>query len=468
MFLAIESKPKDRVALVDDASSMLTYGGLKEFSAEFSKRLEKRSIVFVMCTNTIAAVAGFYSCIENKSVPLLLGGDMDIQLLEELLEVYQPQYIWCPDRMRNVLKGMSAVWDGKGYCLLKTACPKYEIHEELSLLLTTSGSTGSPKLVRHSYKNLYFSYKTVSDFFGFMPEDNGMADLPMQYTMGLSVICSHLYAGAKVTLTDYNLMSTEFWERFKTEGITDFTGVPFSYEVLDKLRFFQNDFPGLRILAEGGGRLDDRLYRKIAEYADTYGKHFFATFGTTETTGRLAYLNPEMALEKNGSIGMAMPGGHLFLVDENGNEIRTAAGEGKLVYEGENVTMGYAETKNDLLKGDEHRGIYVTGDIAKRDKDGCYYIIGRTARFLKLYGLRVSLDQCERLLREAFHIDCACTGDDNHMQIFLAGKEDGNKVIDYISKKTHLPRGCFKSQKIDTIPRSDNGKILYKDLGVKP
>lgn len=137
-----------------------------------------------------------------------------------------------------------------------------------------------------------------------------------------------------------------------------------------------------------------------------------------------------------------------------------------MVYKGANVTMGYAECQSDLQKGDEHRGIYKTGDIAKRDKDGYYYIVGRIARFLKLYGLRVSLDQCERMLREAFQIDCACIGNDKYMQIFLAGEEDEHKIIRYISEKTHLPRDCFRSQRIDKIPRNDNGKILYKDLGV--
>ena len=466
MFLAIENKPNDSTALVDDTLSIFTYGDLKAFATEFSKKLDRRNIVFIMSKNTIGAVAGFYSCIENKSVPLLLSMDMDRQLLEKLIGIYQPPYIWCPLEMRDMFNGTYAVWEKQEYCLLKTTYPKYEIHDELSLLMTTSGSTGSPKLVRHSYKNLCFSYKTVSEFFGFTSKDNGLVYLPMQYTMGLSVICSHLYAGARVSLTDYNLMSVEFWNRFKKEGITDFTGVPFSYEVFDKLHFFRNNFPWLRILAEGGGRLDDWLYRKVAEYADTYGKQFFATFGTTETTARLAYLNPEMALDKIGSIGKAMPGGELFLLDENGNEITTAEGEGELVYKGANVTMGYAECQSDLQKGDEHRGIYKTGDIAKRDKDGYYYIVGRIARFLKLYGLRVSLDQCERMLREAFQIDCACIGNDKYMQIFLAGEEDEHKIIRYISEKTHLPRDCFRSQRRDKIPRNDNGKILYKDLGV--
>lgn len=463
MFLEIEKKPKNKTAFIDDTFSTLSYGELKEFSEEFSLQLEKRSIVFVMCSNTIGAAAGFYSCIENKSVPLLLNKDMDEQLREELFMVYQPQYVWAPVEMSSAF-GRSIVWKKFGYCLIRTSYARYEIHRELSLLLTTSGSTGSPKLVRHSCKNLDFSYKTVADFFGFIPEDNGMADLPMQYTMGLSVICSHLYAGAKVTLTNHNLMSPEFWERFKKEGITDFTGVPFSYEVLDKLRFFRSSIPGLRILAEGGGRLSDRLYEKIAGYAREHDIQFFATFGTTETTARLAYLEPEMAAEKIGSIGRAIPGGRLFLLDEKGQEIEGTEAEGELGYAGPNVTMGYAWSREDLLKGDERKGVYITGDIARRDENGCYFITGRIARFLKLYGLRISLDQCERLIRDRFHADCACTGSDEIMQIFLPANEDGEQVIDYISKKTHLVRNCFQVIYISKIPRSAAGKILYRDL----
>lgn len=464
MFLSIENKPSEKVALIDDSYCTLTYGDLKRFSEEFKEKLGKRSVIFIMCSNAIGAVAGFYSCIENKIVPLLIDKDIDQILLDKLVDIYRPQYFWAPLSMRSKFHKEKDIWDVLEYCLLATDYPKYEIGKELSLLLTTSGSTGSPKLVRHSYKNLEYSYKTVASFFGFLPTDNGMADLPMQYTMGLSVICSHLYAGAKVTLTNHSLMNPEFWDRFQKEKITDFTGVPFSYEVFDRLGFFRKNMPDLRILAEGGGRLSDQLYHKIAEYANTYGKQFFATFGTTETTARLSYLAPESALEKIGSIGKAIPGGELFLCDGNKNRIERIVAEGELGYAGENVTMGYAYCRADLLKGDDRKGVYITGDIAKRDEDGCYYIIGRNARFLKLYGLRISLDQCERLIRDEFNIDCACTGNDKLMRIYISENESKHRIVDFISEKTHLFRNIFKVNYIPQIPRSSTGKILYKEL----
>ena len=100
---------------------------------------------------------------------------------------------------------------------------------------------------------------------------------------------------------------------------------------------------------------------------------FFATFGTSETTARLAYLEPTKALEKIGSIGKAIPEGKLSLIDDAGHEIMDCEAEGELVYAGPNVTLGYALCKEDLLKGDERNGIYCTGDIARRDAEGYYF-----------------------------------------------------------------------------------------------
>ena len=466
MFLDIDKKPFSKTALVDDTKSSMTYGEIIEFSKSISDCLVPRSIIFVLCENCIGSVAGVYSFMENNAVPLLLNRDLDQQLLETLDTIYMPFYYWMPENVAYKNKTENIIFRGLGYKLVKTEYNIYPIHSELAILLTTSGSTGSPKLVRHSYKNINFSYKTVASFFGYTSEDNGLADLPMQYTMGLSVICSHLYAGAKVTLTEYNLMSTEFWNIMEDSEITDITGVPFTYEVFDKLRFFRKKWPSLRIMAEGGGRLSDQLFQKMALYAKENGKQFFATFGTTETTARLAYLPPEFAEYKIGSIGRAMEGGRLFLLDENKNKIETMEAEGELGYEGDNVTMGYASCRMELQSGDDRHGCYITGDIARRDADGCYYITGRSSRFLKMYGLRISLDQCERLIRDRFNIDCACAGNDKCMTIFVSEENmDYEIILDYISEKTHLFRNCFKIQKLDLIPRSSTGKILYKDLG---
>lgn len=222
--------------------------------------------------------------------------------------------------------------------------------------------------------------------------------------------------------------------------------------------------PDLRTLSEGGGKLTDDMFKALAEYAEKAGKRFCATFGTTETSARMAYLPPEMARLKTGSIGKAIPEGELFLLDVNGNEIEEPEAQGELGYRGPNVTMGYGICREDLLKGDEWDGEYHTGDIAKRDLEGYYFIIGRKKRFLKLFGLRISLDQSERIIKEKFNCECACTGDDDKMRIYIVDKALKDQIPGYLAEKLNLNASAFEVTVIAKLPKNESGKILYKDL----
>jgi len=172
----------------------------------------------------------------------------------------------------------------------------------------------------------------------------------------------------------------------------------------------------------------------------------------------------EYARTKVGSIGIAIPGGKFWLEDEDRNVIRTNDRIGELVYQGDNVTMGYAESCIDLQKGDENNGILRTGDLAKRDADGFYYITGRMKRFLKMYGNRVNLDEIEELIRTAGH-DCVCAGTDDNLKIYITEPDDNNKIVSYISKLTGINRAGLSSVYIDKIPRNESGKVQYSDLG---
>ena len=129
------------------------------------------------------------------------------------------------------------------------------LYKELSLLLPTSGSTGSSKLVRHSYKNVEANARNVSLLFGLDKHERALATLPIYYTMGLSVISSHIYAGATILLTGKSLTDGKFWTFMKEHRATSFTGVPYSFEVLQKLRFFRMDIPHLQLITQGGGKM---------------------------------------------------------------------------------------------------------------------------------------------------------------------------------------------------------------------
>jgi len=251
----------------------------------------------------------------------------------------------------------------------------------------------------------------------------------------------------------------------KEQKATSFGGVPFTYEMLDRMRFFRMDLPHLRTMTQAGGKLSPELHKKFAEYAKDKGKRFIVMYGACEATARMGYLPPEKSLEKYGSCGIAIPRGRFYLLDDNGQVIEENGVTGELVYEGPNVTMGYAECGDDLIKGDEFNGVLHTGDMAKRDEDGFYYIVGRKKRFLKIYGNRVNLDEVDRLIKAEFNFtDCASAGVDDHMYIFITDASIADDVRSFISLKTGLNQSAFKVIVIDSIPKNESGKILYKEL----
>ena len=463
MLFDIEKKPQSALAAIDDNGGSLTYGDLVSLKTSLAGVLPERELVYCLCENKVGALAGFLALYDCKDVCLLLSAHIDKALLRALHDTYSPSYYWMSESMVGD-SGFEKVFGFMGYALCKTGLNAPKMHADLSMLMTTSGTTGSPKLVRHKYGNIESNAKNVAKVFGWTPEERGIIDLPMQYTMGLNVINSHLHAGATVLLVEANLMSPKYWSFIKEQKGSNFTGVPFSYEILNRLRFQRMDLPHLTTLAEGGGKLSDSLFSSFAQYAQDKCKRFFATFGTTETSARLAYLPPECATTHIGSIGRAIPEGKLILVDDNGQEITHADVEGELRYEGPNVTMGYGTCIEDLTKGDEFFGVYETGDIAKMDADGFFYIVGRKKRFLKLFGLRVSLDQSERIIAGEYGIECACTGDDTKMRIYITREDLKDEVRQLIADKTGLKTTCFEVNVIDSIPHFESGKINYREL----
>ena len=162
-------------------------------------------------------------------------------------------------------------------------------------------------------------------------------------------------------------------------------------------------------------------------------------------------------------MGIAIPGGEFSLIDENRNIIIKPEREGELVYKGKNVSMGYAVCREDLARGDENNGILVTGDLAKRDKDGFYYIVGRKKRFIKIYGHRMNLDETERILKSIIP-DCACSGEDDLMEIYITQKDRTKEIRDFISKKTGINKAAFNVNVIAKIPINSSGKTIYSKL----
>ena len=457
MFLDLDKKPKDKVAVVDDNDRQLTYGEIRDFSEEFAKVISSRSFIFILAENSIGSLLGYTASLTNRVVPLIMSAKTDGGLFSNLRDTYMPEYMWVPESMVDSLN-YHVVFRSYEYALVKTGYPPVQLFDDLSLLLPTSGSTGSPKLVRHSYRNIEANAYNVQRLFRLTEKEKAMAILPMHYTMGLSVITSHLLAGATVLLSGKSLLDKGFWSRLK--DATSFTGVPYSYEILLKMRLTRMVLPNLKILTQGGGKLTPEMWNTLTQYAKDNGKQFIATYGQSECTARMAYLPAELATSKVCSIGIAEPGGQLSIIDSEGIETFEGEATGEMVYRGDNVTLGYATCLSDLIKGDENHGVMHTGDLARRDADGCYFIVGRLKRFLKIFGLRIGLDEVENLIKSEYKIDCYCTGNDEKLQVLITTPSYINLLPSFIEEKTKLFHQNIEVKLVDAILRNEAGKVI--------
>ena len=473
--MKIFSLDLDGTAVVNDDGRTVSYAELRQLTDEWAAKVPARTLVFLLVGNNLDSLVAYVACLNHGIVPLMLDAKIDGQLLQRFIDVYHPDFIWRPSdggyvlEPRNTLNTRNAnTANGTGNVSCNSCLKKDRLHPDLALLLTTSGSTGSPKLVRQSYENIRANTVSIVEYLKLDATERPITTLPMNYTYGLSIINSHLAVGATILLTEKSIMQREFWNFFAEQGATSFGGVPYTYEMLDKLLFFRRKLPSLRTMTQAGGKLLPALHQKFAEYAQLEGKNFVVMYGQCEATARMSYLPPERALDKVGSMGIAIPGGKFAIIDDNGNVITEPETTGELVYEGANVTLGYAECADDLAKGNEQNGRLVTGDMAKRDSDGFYYIVGRKKRFLKMFGNRVNLDETERLIKGAFPgIDCACGGVDDKMKIYVArsGDDDSLSVIrDFVAEKTHLNFAAFEVVAVSAIPKNASGKTLYSEL----
>ena len=456
----------ERTALITETGEHITYSALLARADEIAGAAGSRCLAFLMCRNCAGAAAGYLGFLRRGVVPVLLAENLDKSMLEGLLASYRPAYFYLPNEKAPDLPGVTA-WQGESYTLLRLPYEQdYKLPEELALLLTTSGSTGSPKLVRQSGRNIEANTRSIAEYLGILPEDRAITTLPMQYTYGLSILQSHLSVGAAVILTDKTLMDKEFWALLKEQKATTFGGVPYIYEMLKKLRFDRMNLPSLRYLTQAGGKLPKELAEEFIQTCKRKNMKFIVMYGQTEATARMAYLPWEHAESHAASIGIAIPGGEFWLADPEGAPILEPETTGELVYRGPNVTLGYAENRFDLCKPDENHGELRTGDMAKRDAKGFYYIVGRKKRFLKLFGSRVNLDEVEGLLNRA-GIPCACAGVDDRLDVYITDGSLLGQAERFIKEHTAINPNGFQLHVIEEIPRNDSGKVLYSALGVQ-
>jgi acyl-CoA synthetase (AMP-forming)/AMP-acid ligase II len=230
--------------------------------------------------------------------------------------------------------------------------------------------------------------------------------------------------------------------------------------MLERVGFREMELPSLRVLQQAGGALDRRLTELYGRYMEARAGRFYVMYGQTEATARIAYVPPERLIEKLGSAGIAIPGGRLSI--EDADAVGGGSDTGEVIYEGPNVMMGYAAAPDDLARGDELGGVLRTGDIGYLDPEGFLFLVGRSKRIAKVYGLRVNLDEIEQLVRE--HGPAAVVAGDEAIVGYCAfgTDEEVAALATGLAGRFRLNPRSIRLTRVTAIPTTTSGKVDYR------
>jgi acyl-CoA synthetase (AMP-forming)/AMP-acid ligase II len=477
--------PAARVALLDaERGTATTYGELADRVKGAAARLSSdgRALVFLAMGADAGAVVLYLACLKAR-LPVCLAELAPVPLAR-LAAAYRPGLVIAPEGIDpppgyradpgGALEADYRMWRREDDA-------KLDLHPDLAALLTTSGSTGNPKLVRLAARNLAANARSIASYLGLGPDERAIQSLPSHYSYGLSVVNSHLWSGGSVVFTAHSFMRPEFWKAADAHACTSFAGVPYMYEVLHRLRFDPAAHPSIQTYTQAGGalRLDltEHFHRAIQGEGGPGARRFFVMYGQTEAAARIAYVPPERLAEKIGAIGIAIPEGRLSLAPIEGRANRgdpssDDAGEPggddyrELVYEGPNVMLGYAETAADLALGDVQCGMLRTGDLGAVDGDGFFSVRGRLKRFAKLFGRRVSLEDIEKELESRFPARVAALDGGDRIVLWLAreGGVDAGAVTAETARYLGVPPAAVVVRLTDVLPMTAAGKKDYRAL----
>ena len=456
---------KNNIALVSSKYGNIKYRNIIENEYKLKKIINKRSLILIISTNSIAPIITYIFSTRNNCVVMLIDNKTEKENVENIINKYQHDFIVLPEEWHknsklNKNKKLLTFYD---YALIKNNNQNIEqdkINEDISLLLATSGSLGSPKFVILSKENLETNTNSIIKFLKILEKDRAITTMPLSYTYMLSIVNTHIEKGASILITDNSLMSRDFWNEYNSSQITTFSGVPYIFEMLTKLKIEKIYTPFLKTITQAGGRLDKKIILSINNFCEKRDINFIVMYGQTEATARISYLDYKFLKNKIGSIGKSISGGKIWLEDLKGNKIEKSGISGELIYQGPNVFMGYARDRYDLSIYYKKNYKLRTGDIASFDEEGFYYIEGRIKRIAKIFGNRFNLDEIEEKMKEkGFKI--VCVNSNKKLLICYDQPYLEKEISMHLSKITHQNKSAFECVKIESIPRTSSGKIDY-------
>ena len=440
-------------ALIDDGV-VWSYARLDDVTRHYADAFASsaKKVVILQLERTVSGIACYFGLLRAGHAVAICGNMVDA----EFVAAYRPDIILLPERAGLPKLGagyveMPPVGDFLRFesTFVEQAAP----HADLTLLLSTSGSLGKPKLVRHSDRAVAVAAEQVREGLQIRADERAITALPFTHVYGLSVLHAQLSSGGALVLTRASVMDRRFWETFRRNAVTSMSGVPWIYQRIMDAGLEHIDIPSLRRLDQSGGRLAARIAAWLSSAFPPERVATFNMYGQTEAGGRISILPSYMARHKPNSVGVAVVDGCL-----------ACTAEGEIVYHGPNVMMGYATNRVDLAGGDSSNGRLNTGDLGRIDSDGCLYITGRNNRLSKVLGYRVSLDDVEDFFEDLLQV--AAVSDDETIALHCEGAISETVVARTaaLAERLCLPRHLLRLVQSKRLPRSASGKILYRKL----
>ena len=328
----------------------------------------------------------------------------------------------------------------KIYSLKKTDIYEVVSNKKISynitnkLLLSTSGTTGSPKMVKLSHENLLSNAKSICAYLKITKNDSCITTLSPSYSYGLSIINTHLLKGGKIFINQLNITNHNFWRLIISNKISSISLVPDQLEILAKYSFFNKNLNSIKYMTSAGGKLKENVISFLKKYCEKKGILFYVMYGQTEASPRISYYKLNKTNLRHNCIGKPIKKGKLMISGKN--KI------GEIVYSGPNIFLGYAEDYLDLKKKASIKKKLSTGDIGYKDQNGYFYVVERKKRIAKISGLRISLDHLEEIFRnKKIMINCYLVND--KIEIYIKNMKFKKNVKSYLINKLYLNDNDF-------------------------
>ena len=463
MFEHLE-KHGETIALISEQNESYSYGQLAELSTDCVRKLKSGTVCLLICDLSPETIIFYIGLVRKRITAVMIPESTSEDKLKELIASYSPNYIISNFKLNSIDQKFSVLDTYKNFPIYENPLEKSDLSlQKIAICLSTSGSTGSPKFVKLSRTNLDSNTKSIITALNITKEQITITTMPIHYSYGLSVLNTSLEVGAQLVVTSKQVTSKDFWQLVIDHKVNTLSGVPYIYEQLMRMSTEFLSRTEIKKFTQAGGKLNKLVHEHFIRICSDLEISFYRMYGQTEATARISVLPSDEFAKYEDSIGFAIPGGKLTLIDDVGENIVMPGRIGEICYEGPNVFLGYATNRAQLVTNGTFAPRLKTGDVGYFDTEGRFYVSGRLKRIAKLLGNRINLAEVEDyLLKSGF--EAVCVEHDAKLNVVYPADQKSVEPKDLLLGYLKINPQLVSFKMISSIPRLTSGKVDYSSI----